>query len=232
MSGNIDKRISELIDKGYGRWLSKKDNGIFYGMHVLEGEAYLRDGRVDEPFRKLNARILLGRDITVPSEINGIHAYDIGDVATLFHALFVDGFADLTGYNSVPAPFERMPDHFTNHYSRTLGAAVDNHFKLTASGLHVPLTLFYVHGDTTEDLDFRFAPENGERHPVNSVLREYREQFFNGLGDARPTILMATCNMNDSRQSASIENPGFHVVYRKGLAGGQLAATGKIEADF
>ena len=107
---------------------------------------------------------------------------------------------------------------------------VDNIYE--HSGLHVPLTLFYVHGDTTEDLEFRFAPENGERHPVNYVLRAYREQFFNGVKEAKPTVLMATCNINDSRQSASIENPGFHVVYRKGLAGGQLAATGTIETDF
>ncbi len=232
MSGNIDTRTKELVDKGYGRWLSEKDEGVFYGMHVLEGEAYLRNGRVEEPFRKLNARIILGRDISVPTSITGIHSYNIGDIATLFHALFVDGFADLTGYNCVPSLFEQMPDHPTNYYSKTLGEAVDNHFKLNEAGLLVPLTLFYVHGETTEDLDFRFAPENDERHPVNSVLREYRKQFFNGLEDAKPTVLMATCNMNDSRQSASIENPGFHVVYRKGLAGGQLAATGTIEADF
>ncbi len=193
-------------------------------MHVLEGEVYIRDGRVNEAFRKANARILLGRDITIPEEVNIIHSYDIGNIVTLFHALFVDGFMGLTGYNSVPDP--------SDDSSGNLGAAVDNHFKLHKSGLSVPLTLFYVHGDTTKDLAFNFAPEKDERYSVNAVLKEYRESFFNGLGDAKPTVLMATCNMNDSRQSASIENPGFHIIYRKGLAGGALAATGTIEADF
>lgn len=145
---------------GYNRWLPVRNKGIFYGMHVLEGEAYLRDGRVGEPFRKLNVRILLGRDISIPTEVTSVHSYNIGDITTLFHALFVDGFAGLTGYNSVPSPFKEMSDHFINYDSRTLGAAVDNHFKLNESRLLVPLTLFYVHGDTTPELDFRFAPEN------------------------------------------------------------------------
>lgn len=64
------------------------------------------------------------------------------------------------------------------------------------------------------------------------MLQEYKKTFFEELEGSKPTVLMATCNENDSGQSASIVNPGFHVVYRKGFAGGQFAATGKIVADF
>ncbi len=229
MTQNIDQRTSELIEKGYGQWLCERDNRTFYGMHVLEGEAYLRDERLEEKFRTIKTRIVLGRDIEVPKEVSGVHRYNIGDKATLLHALFVESFMNLTGFNSLPNPKSGALEKETFDI---INPAIENYFRLNSAGLTVPLTLFYAHGETKEDLGFYFAPEHNERNQVDLVLREYKEKYFNGIGNIKPTILMATCNQNDQRESATIENPGFHLVYKKGLAGGPLASTGTIVADF
>lgn len=210
---NLAERTEYLHQLGYSPWMKDEP---FKGLNVLEGLVSLLDFR-KSPTTKINmqGRILLGRGIQVPREVDTQIAMMYGEDATLLQELFIRGLIDLVGNNI--GIHENHPE---------LGILIDRH-----AGSGDVTTLLYSHGEP-RDGELRLFIESPKivGPSIEQFLSDYKAKFFEQNG-SRPPILVSACNQEEG-EGVLIKNEDFDILYRLGKSGGVFAKTGRLKLNF
>ena len=219
-----DKRSVEIIKAGYGRWLQQSRR---WGMHVLEGRVGLaidyvgNYSNIDIKPTSVPLRLFLGKDMSLPRwSGRKKDPYFVGHQHAL-QDLFLKGIGAVTGGLRVLA----LP---------TRSEAADLNRVLTATAPRVPLTMFYSHGAIRDGKLYFTNTEDSDRYEINAVLAQYRSELPRDIRSGySPIAIVSACNESidvkqDTRISLDIANPGFDLIYRQGIAGSALMATGTL----
>ena len=213
---DIARSRKELEKKGLGEFLQSE---TFYGMHELVGEVQLDylQGDHNEDLA-LPVRIFFGRDILLPNSAKQFD-YCYPNNSTWLQSLFIEGFSNLAGGGIVLSETFLSGEQLSNLYESLKSATTGN-----------PLTLFYVHGGVMDGA-MHFGPQRGEAHAVGEILNDYKHSRFSDETET-PVVMLASCNVNENGWgNARIQNPGFILVYRTGVAGSVVSATGRVLYD-
>jgi hypothetical protein len=211
-------RADELRKRGFDKWLEEKE---FFGLNELVGEVQVEFSTRDDNDKDVKellsvpVKIFLGTDIELPQAADRF-AYKYPDNQTLLQVLFTEGLAQLAGQKIVLDETFLKKDDLDE-----LKAAIKNEVKKN------PLTLFYAHGGT-QNGEMHMGARGKEHFALSDILKTYKSQYAPD-DESHPVVLLASCTVDFKGTGAtSLPNPGFNLVFRSGVSGSALSASGKV----
>ena len=213
-NAKLERRKQEIKDGG----LKENYKGDFMGMQVFEGAVEMRDQRNgEEKLTKFQTRIILSKDMDLPSSVHWQHAGYSKENDTHFATLFFNLIA-MFNYGRIVLSSPESKN--SREGGRALAALAEQYERNNQGGETYPLTIIHAHGLVNKKGKHFISSGTFEDHPTNLVLDQLLEQYPAPDGIDKIPLLLISCNENeDSKEGSAISHPKMVIAYTKGGVG-------------